>query len=225
MAGRITAIKIQKKDRERASIFIDGQFAFGLALVEAARLRTGQHLSDEDIAALQTVDEQARAYEFALDFLSYRPRSQAEVARRLRDKEFLEPTIEYVLQRLSRAGLIDDVEFARYWIGNREQFKPRGMRALRYELREKGIANDIVEELLQDLDQTDSAHRAAAPKIRRWRQLDPLEFRRKLAGFLQRRGFTYNVIAEVWERIQTDGEATLPDNDEREDQEVWDQEV
>lgn len=217
MAGQITGIEVQKKNKERANIFIDGQFAFGLAIIEAARLRAGQHLSDADIAALLAVDEQARAHELALDFLSYRPRSQAEVARRLREKGFAELTIEYVLQRLSRAGLIDDVEFARYWIANREQFKPRGGRALGYELRQKGIADDIIDDLIQDIDEAESAYRAAAPKIHRWRLLDPLEFRRKLGSFLQRRGFSYAVIAEVWERFQTEGEETSSDENDRED--------
>lgn len=217
MAGQITGIDVQKKNKERANIFIDGEFAFGLTIVEAAHLRTGQYLSDENIAALQAADEQTRAYEFALDFLSCRPRSRAEVARRLREKEFAEPTIEYVLQRLFRAGLIDDMEFARYWIGNREQFKPRGKRALGYELRQKGIADSIIDDLLQDIDQVDSAYRAAAPQIRRWRLLEPLEFRRKLGSFLQRRGFTYDVIAEVWERVRVEGEEISSDNNDRED--------
>lgn len=224
MAGYITALEAQKKNRERVNVFIDGRFAFGLALIDAARLRVGQYLSDDDIAALQAADEQTRAYEFALDFLAYRPRSQAEVVRRLRDKGFLEPTIECVLHRLSQAGLIDDVAFARYWIENREQFKPRGTRALRYELREKGIADEVIDELLEEVNPSDSAYRAIVPRLSRWRRLDPATFRRKLAAFLQQRGFSYEVIAEVWERLQAEGEINLTE-DEREDQEVWDQSV
>ncbi len=221
MAGRITAIEAQKKNRERVNVFIDGQFAFGLALIDAAGLRVGQHLSDQEIKALQAADEQTQAYEFALDFLAYRPRSQAEVARRLRDKGFLESTIESVLRRLAQAGLLDDAEFARYWIENREQFRPRGTRALRYELREKGVAEDVIAELLQQVDPLESAYRAVAARLPRWRQLDPPRFRRKLANFLQQRGFSYEVIAEVWERVQAEEETSSPDDNEREDQEVW----
>jgi len=85
MAGRITAIRVQKRNRKRANVFIEGDFAFGLAMIEAAKLSKGQYLSDEEIASLRLADEKERAYELALGFLSYRPRSQAEVARRLGD--------------------------------------------------------------------------------------------------------------------------------------------
>jgi regulatory protein len=222
MAGRITAIQVQKKNRHRANIFLDDEFAFGLALIEAAKLSKGQYLSDDDISRLRTADEQARAYEFALDFLSYRPRSSAEVARRLCKKEFCASTIAQVVQRLGRAGLIDDEEFARYWIDNREQFRPRGKRALRYELRRKGISNQVIDNLLQGIDEEENAYRAAAPQLARWQHLDPTTFRRKLTSYLQRRGFNYDVISQVWERIQSEqGPLGL---DKREDIDVWDQE-
>lgn len=242
MAGQITAIQVQKNNRERANVFIDGQFAFGLAMIEAARLVKGQYLSDEAIAALRVADEQVRAYEFALDFLAYRPRSRAEVSQRLAEKEFAEQTIELVLQRLSQAGLIDDDAFARYWVDNREQFKPRGGRALRYELRRKGIAGQVVDDLLQEIDQVEAARRAVSSRLGRWQQLDQATFRRKLSGFLQRRGFDYEVIAQVWEQIQLAGETPDPDapdkgesdtdgvisdgvgysDEESEDKKIWD---
>ena len=218
MAGRITAIQVQKKNSQRANIFLDGEFAFGLALIEATKLSKGQYLGDEDVIALRTADEQARAYESALNFLSYRPRSSDEVARRLRKKAFCESTIEHTVQRLSWAGLVDDQEFARYWINNREQFKPRGVRALRYELRQKGIAGHIIDDLVQDVDELDGAFRAVSPKCAKWQHLDPHTFRRKLTGYLQRRGFNYEIISQVWERIQAEKEDQM---DKREDTEIW----
>jgi regulatory protein len=222
MAGQITAIQVQKKNKQRANIFLDGEFAFGLALIEAAKLSKGQYLSDDDIAVLRMADEQASAYESALGFLSYRPRSSAEVAHRLREKAFCESTIEHTVQRLSRAGLIDDEEFARYWITNREQFKPRGVRALHYELRQKGIAEHLIDDLVQDIDEVESAYCAAASKLGKWQHLDPDTVRRKLSGHLQRRGFDYAVISQVWERIQAERECQV---DKREDVDTWEQEV
>lgn len=222
MAGQITAIQAQKKNKQRANIFLDGEFAFGLALVEAVQLSKGQYLSDEEIATLRMADEQACAYESALTFLSYRPRSSAEVAHQLREKEFCASTIEHTVQRLSRAGLIDDEEFARYWIDNREQFKPRSARALRYELTQKGIAERMIDALVQDIDESESAYRAVSSKLAQWQHLDPGMFRRKLTGYLQRRGFNYAIISQVWERIQAETERQ---NDNREDVAIWDQET
>jgi regulatory protein len=225
MAGRITAIRVQKRNRKRVNVFIEGDFAFGLAMIEAARLSKGQYLSDEEIASLRLADEKERAYELALDFLSYRPRSQAEVARRLRQKGFCEPAVERVLQRLSQAGLLDDQAFARYWIDNREQFKPRGIRALRQELRQKGVPDDVVDELVKDVDETESAYRAVAQRVPGWQHLDPVAFRRKLSGYLQRRGFGYDAIREVWDRVMAEREEKDFSMAEREDTTIWDQET
>jgi len=135
MAGTITALRFQKRNKYRVNVYIDGQFAFGLAAIEAARLRVGQTLSDDDVARLRMRDEVERAYERALNFLSYRPRSEAEVRRNLRKKNVEEEVVEEVTGRLTRAGLLNDQEFARYWVENRLQFNPRGARALRHELR------------------------------------------------------------------------------------------
>jgi regulatory protein len=77
MAGTITALRFQKRNKNRVNVYLDGQFAFGLVAIEAARLRVGQTLSDNDVARLQMRDEVERAYERALNFLSYRPRSEA----------------------------------------------------------------------------------------------------------------------------------------------------
>jgi regulatory protein len=224
MAGQITAIEVQKRNPERANIFIDGEFAFGLALVEAVKLSKGQYLSDEAIAALQVADEEERAYELALNYLSYRPRSKAEVARRLGQKGFSEPSIEAVLRRLSRSGLLDDEEFARYWVSNREQFKPRGRYALRYELRQKGVAADIIDSLLDQVDDRQNAYRAALKRINRWQHLEPEQRRRKLDGYLRRRGFNYETIQGVWERIQAEHVDDTFDMQE-EEHTTWDQET
>lgn len=206
MAGRITAIQVQKNNAQRANILIEGEFAFGLALIEAAKLKLGAYLEDADIERLLQFDEQERAYEQALGFLSYRPRSQSEVSRNLRDKGFGAPAIEEAIERLQRVGLLDDEAFARYWIGNREQFKPRGERALRYELRQKGIDDQVIDRLVQDTDESESAYRAAVQRIERWKRLDPAVRRQKLSAYLQRRGFGYEAIQDVWERLDKEFE-------------------
>jgi regulatory protein len=206
MAGRITAIQVQKKNPQRANVFIEGDFAFGLALIEAAKLKPGTYLDDADIQRLLQSDEQERAYEQTLHFLSYRPRSRSEVSRYLRDKDLSEQATEAAMERLERAGLLDDEAFARYWISNREQFRPRGERALRYELRQKGVDDRVIDDLLQDTDEMESAYRAAVQRIERWKRLDPAERRQKLSGYLQRRGFGYEAIRDVWERLEKEFE-------------------
>lgn len=201
MAGKITELRFQKRNKDRVNVYLDGRFAFGLAAIEAAHLKVGQELSDEDIARLQKQDEIERAYERALNFLSYRPRSEAEVRRNLREKDVEEQVIEGVIERLTQAGLLDDREFARYWVENRAQFKPRGARALRQELWEKGVPDAIVAETLEGFDAEGAARRVAEAGARRMAHLDPRDFRRKLSAYMARRGFSYEIISPLIEEM------------------------
>ena len=201
MASTITALRFQKRNKERVNVYLDGKFAFGLAAIEAAHLQVGQVLSDADIARLQKKDEIERAYERALNFLSYRPRSEAETRRNLREKNLDDDVIEVVIERLTRARLLDDREFARYWVDNRVQFKPRGARALRQELWEKGVPDAIITEAIESVDEENIARRVAEDGARRMAHLQPDDFCRKLNAYMARRGFSYAVIKPLVEEM------------------------
>jgi regulatory protein len=181
-------------------VYLDDRFAFGLPALVAASLRTGQHLSDAEVEALREEGNVEAAYSRVLDYLSYRPRSQAEVAIYLQKRGLSDAQIEAVTARLKRAGLVDDEEFARFWIENRERFRPRGLRALRYELRSKGIGDDVIDQALAGIDVSESAYRAAGKKVPQWSHLDRKTFDRKMVEHLARRGFDYEVAREVARR-------------------------
>jgi len=194
MGGQITALKVQKRNPQRVSVYVDGRFALGLAAIAAAHLRVGEFLSDEDIVRLRQQDGVERAAERGMDLLSYRPRSRAEIAERLSRKGHDPAAVEVALGRLGGVGLVDDREFARYWVENRAQFNPRGKAILRRELRQKGVDEAIIEDVLSDYDEEKAASRVAAAAIRRLRGLDAAVFRRKLGDLLRRRGFPYDII-------------------------------
>jgi regulatory protein len=194
MAREITALTYQKHNRDRVNVYLDGAFAFGLAAVEAVHLHVGQMLTAEEIAELQMKDDIERAYERALNYLSYRPRSRFEVRRSLRGKDVDEQVIDVVIERLTRAGLVDDREFAQYWVDNRARFNPRGFRGLRYELRQKGVSHDIIDGVLSDFDVQAAARKAAEAGARRLSQETPQDFSRKLKAYLARRGFSYGLV-------------------------------
>ena len=201
MARKVTALRFQKRKKNRVNVYLDGQFAFGLAAIEAVRLRVGQTLSDEEIARLQRQDEVERAYERALNFLSYRPRSEAEVRRNLHKKNVEDEVVEVVVGRLTRAGLLDDREFARYWVENRLQFNPRGTRALRQELWQRGVPASIIADTLAGFAEEVAARKAADAGARRLAHLEPRDFRRRLGAYLARRGFSYAVIETLVEEM------------------------
>ena len=135
MAGKITRLAFQKHAADRVNVYLDGQYAFALPALDAARLGMGEYLDDDAIARLQTQDERQKAYDRALRFLSFRPRSQAEVRRNLLAAGLDAELVEATLARLAAQGYLDDAEFARFWVENRQQFRPKGSVALRGELR------------------------------------------------------------------------------------------
>lgn len=209
--GVITALEVQKRNKERVNVFIDGEYAFGLSLMEAARLKKGQVLSAGEIARLKGEDAVVQAVESAAHFLSYRPRSLQEVRRNLKEKELPPEVTEAAVERLTALGYLDDEAFARYWVQNRAEFKPLSHRALRQELRQKGIADSIINEVLAGQDEQGLAYEAAQGQLRRLRQKTLREFKTKMSAFLQRRGFSYSTTQDVVVRIIQEMEAGDPD--------------
>jgi regulatory protein len=201
MAGTITALVIQKRNKERVNVYVDGEFAFGLAMIEAVKLHKGQQLSAEEITRLKALDEAEIAHERALGFLAHRPRSVEEIRRYLRGKNVPDAAVAGVVDRLERAGLVDDEAFTRYWIESRGRSKPISARALRYELRKKGVPAPVIEAALEVIDEEALALRAARVVARRFRSLDRKMFRRRLSEALLRRGFIFTVVREVADRL------------------------
>lgn len=206
MAGKITDLKWQKHNKQRVNVYIDGKFAFGLAGTQAVSLRIGEWLSDQRIAELLAHDAVEKAHDKALNYLSYRPRSESEIRRYLTEKEFSEETVAEVFERLRRAKLVDDVEFARYWIDNRVRFRPRGRWALKQELQQKGVRYEAIEAALADFDEEQALENAIDRQARRLRHLPAETFRKRLMQRLARRGFSYSSIREALD-------AYLPLND------------
>lgn len=202
LSEKVTALERQKRNNKRINVYLDGKYAFALPEIEAVRLKIGQQLNDSEIAALKEADEHERAYQRALNLLSYRPRSSEEIRRNLEGKGLSEETIEATLERLESVGLVNDLEFARYWIEQRQEFKPRGAVMLRYELGQKGVSRHVIDQVLETVDEEELANRAAGAWIGRQRNLDPSDIKQKLYAYLVRRGFAYSVVRETLNRLE-----------------------
>lgn len=198
----ITAIEEQKRRRERVSIFLDGRFAFsvGRGVVEEHGLHPGQVLSDSRVEELAAADLVGKCLNAALRLLSYRPRSEAEIRTRLSRRFYME-TIEGVILRLRERQMIDDVAFATFWREQRDSFSPRSRRLLKAELRNKGIDRELIDEVLDGIDDEESAYRAAQKRVHTLAKEDYETFKRKLGAFLRRRGFSYEVVNHTTERL------------------------
>jgi regulatory protein len=199
---RITALRDGRGQKKRINVFLDGKFAFSLEAEVAIKedLKVGQELSANQIEALAGADQFHRCFNAAARYLSYRPRSEFELRKRLQKHGF-DDSVESVITKLKEQGLVDDLAFAQFWKDNRESFSPRSQRLTRLELRQKGVADDIIDLVVEAVNEDDSAYRAALGKARNLSLSDYQSFRRRLGEYLKRRGFGYGVINHTVERV------------------------
>lgn len=142
----------------------------------------------------------AKAKNAALRLFSYRSRSEGEVRKRLQLR-FTEDVIDRTLSDLRRQGLLDDGAFAKEWREQREKFRPRGPAVIRRELRRLGVDSTVIQEALSGFDASASAHQAGSRYAAKLSLDDAGAFRRKLGGFLYRRGFEGDVLSQTVERL------------------------
>lgn len=203
---KITALHSGKGQIKRVNVFLDGKFAFSLEpeLVAEEKLEVEQILPAERIKAITASNNIRRCYNVAALFLSYRPRSEPEIRERLGRRGFDDDSIEAVIDKLKRQGLVDDTAFAQFWKENRESYSPRSQWLTRLELRRKGVADQIIDEAVATIDDEESAYRAALKKAGSLPGSDYQAFRRRLGEHLKRRGFNYGVIESAVSRVWQD---------------------
>jgi regulatory protein len=200
--GRITAVKGQKGDPSRVSIFVDGEFVCGLYLTDAEQtgITVGRELTAEETEGLLAAADADKAYRYALRFLTFRPRSASEVEKRLFIKGFSAVTIASVIDRLTGEGCLDDAEFARAWVRDRLALKPKGKRALVAELKAKGVAAETAESTVEETlteDEEELARRAFRGFKRRLEKGSPGDAKKRTYTFLMRRGFPSDIAVRL----------------------------
>ena len=148
-------------------------------------------------------DAQVKCKTAALRLLGYRPRSESELRGRLLRK-FDRETVELVMTKLCEARIIDDDTFARFWLEQRESLSPRSKRLIRTELRQKGIDAELIADITNDISDDENAYRAAYKKACLLKPEGYEVFSRRLAAFLNRRGFNYDTIKYAVNRLWRD---------------------
>jgi regulatory protein len=214
---RVSALETQQRHAERVNVFLDGEFAFGLAVITAqqAGLHVGSELSQTEVATLLAEDLYQKALARALVLLGYRPRSEDEVRRRLVRAKFEPDLVDRVVAKLRADGLLDDREFARYWAENRSAFNPRGARLISQELRQKGVEREAIDEVLEETVDDDSAALVAGrKKAKQLAGLEYRDFRQKLGNFLARRGFNYDTAKDIVAKLWLESQGELPEEAE-----------
>lgn len=203
--GTVTRVSPQQATAERMNIYLDDRYAFSMSVRALSEhpVSVGDHLGETDIARLRDADEPDRAVAAALNLLTHRGRSERELRQRLRMKGYTAGAIDTAIGKVVDWGYLDDERFAASWVEQRQAGKPRSRRALANELREKGVAREIVETTLEEaeIDEVADARRLAADKWRKDADLELDKRRQRTAAFLARRGYGWDVARQVIDEL------------------------
>lgn len=198
---KVTRLVVQKKNLKRVNVYLDDEYAFALNEYLAIQLSIGQMLSDEKIADLQAADHDESVFLRAVNFIGTRPRSEYEIRKKLRDIGCEESEIEKTVARLKDCDLVNDEQFSSLWVEDRNTFKPSSRRALRYELKQKGVPEEMIQSALENVDEFQTAYEVARKRQSRWDMLDRKDFRKKITAYLAGKGYGFDVIRKVSDQI------------------------
>ena len=139
----------------------------------------------------------------AYRYLSYRPRSEAEIRHRLHQRGFADEMAEKAIAKLREQNMSDDFAFAQFWKDNRLSFRPKSKRLIKKELRDKKVAAEIINQVTKDIDDQEIAYKLGSSRLPTLAHLDYPDFYRRLSSYLTYRGFGYEVIKHtvtlVWQ--------------------------
>ncbi|MFB6271315.1 MAG: regulatory protein RecX [Salinibacter sp.] len=210
--GTITSLEAQVHNDDRVSVYLDGEFAFGLHedLVVKHGLREGRTLTPDEIRDIEGDEEYVNAKQKALDYLAYKPRTEEEVRRKLQQRDVSRSVIEDVIARLYELEYLDDESYARDYAHNRFSSKKYGPVRIRRELEDRGVDRHLAERAVDDLfENVDATAAAWTHAEKRWPRLedeeDPRRRRQKMYRYLRRRGFTSDTIRSILDELERDG--------------------
>lgn len=208
-AATITALEAQEHDANRTSVFLDGEFAFGVHndLVVKYELHVGRSLRPEERRELKQEDEYVRAKQNALDYLAHKPRTEQEVRRKLQERDVPTSVVDDVVARLYDLNYLDDEAYAQNYVHNRFASKKYGPMRIRRELVQRGVDRHVAESAVANLfEEKDVEAIARRHAEKRWARLDPDEDirrrKQKLYRYLRRRGFTADTIYPVLDMLE-----------------------
>ncbi len=211
----IAKITTQKKNTDRFNIFLDygngkgEEYAFSVDqdILISFQLKKGMELDDLDITEIQFEDEVKKAFNMALNFLSYRMRSKKEVIDYLKKKEIDDPIIPDVIHKLAEYKYVNDKEFAKAYVQTQINTTTKGPEVIKQELFEKGIDQAI---LMQSLalftmdEQIAKAIKLIAKTMPKNNKVSERQTKQKLEQTLVRKGYTWDVIQIAMEEAPTE---------------------
>ena len=210
MKKRLTDIQIDKETLSRRILFLDGVYfdSVDAGCIPKLGLRVGLEIEAEVLQKLVEADAEMRAKSCALELLSDQNYSKSQISYQLRQRGFGPRIVDIILEDLEQLGHIKDENFAKKWVARRQHSKPKGKKMLKHELANQNIDKTTVDRVLagiHDAEETNIALQLARKQVKRYQSLAPQVAKRRLHGFLLRRGFDYETIQSVIERVLIKG--------------------
>lgn len=207
---QITAIKKQKYKKDRVNIYLDGEFGFGIDLENLLKfnLRVEKELTQDEIENILEEAEYKDIRDKLLNYATLRPRSEKEIDEWLYKKQVHESLHDRLKNKLKRLELLDDEKFAKWWVGQRLEFKHRSQRELIQELRKKGIPKDIIDQTIGGSVNKEYEKNATAKLLEkrsyRWKGKKDPKTKKKMIDYLIRKGFGWEVVKETVDELLGD---------------------
>lgn len=203
--GKITKIEAQKR-RGRYNVYLDGKYAFPVAesVLIKFRLMKGLELDKDQVAAITTADQQARAYSRMLDYLAHQLRTESDIVKKLHDLETPEQFIEPILQKLRDQHLVDDHEYAASYVRTAMITSLKGPGVIRQHLRLKKIGeNDIADALAQFThdQQRANASKLAEKLFRRYHNQPLMRQEQKVRQGLMTKGYNSAIFDQIRDQV------------------------
>lgn len=207
----ISKIGRQKNNPERYNIYLNDTYAFAVDESTLIRfgLTKGKVLEQFDIDEITYEDEIAKAFNRALNFLSFQMRSEYEVKKKLLDAGFGESVILEAIKKLENLGFLNDETYSKALMETRKKTAKKGPRAIKQDLIKKGIDKETQAKVLDQFtieDQRKIAMELAQRCVRTNQNKTPMQLKQKIQDLLLRKGYSYAVITEILDEIQLERE-------------------
>lgn len=185
---KITKLEYQKNDPNRVNVFVDDQFATGINADDVLKLNLfkGKEITADERNLILSSGEFGKLFNQVVNFLSFRPRSEWEVRFHFRSADSV--NLEKIIQKLKEINQINDEQFTRWFIDQRNTFRPKGKQAIKYELKKKGVDEQIIAAVLSENGQSDSELARLSIAKKRFKSKE------QAIRFLASRGFSWDTI-------------------------------
>lgn len=201
---KITDISIQKNNKNRANLSIDGEFAFGLELLTVMKLglKIGQEVTEERLREAVLDSEKSVALEKAMNYIGRCRRTAHQMQEYLQKKGYEPQIVEYVLKKMQYYGYVDDEAYAAAYA--EQSLASKGARRIKQELISKGIAADVAEgQVKQDADEALQNAERLAERFMRGKPCD-IKTLQRLQRYLLYRGYDFDCVNKVVRKYKSD---------------------